>query len=61
MDIANELTEVRKKQQEAVTQLNQARQQFQQDEQARLQEILRLDGEIRLLQRLSDNGDKPKG
>lgn len=60
MDITKELTESKKKQAEAVDQLNKLRQQFQQQEQALLQEILRTDGEVRLLQRLSDNGNKGK-
>jgi len=60
MDIAKELSEAKQKQQERANRLNQLRQEFQQQEQALLQEILRTDGEIRLLQRLSKDGDKPK-
>lgn len=58
MDIETELKNTVAKQKEAIEKLNQLRQQFQQDEQNLLQEILRLDGEVRLLQRLGSNGDK---
>ena len=60
-DLEKELQDVRQKQRETVEKLNQLRQQFQQQEQQLLQEILRLDGEARLLNRLSDNGKKAKG
>ncbi len=60
MDIAKELETTKQKQQKAVIELNQLRQSFQQREQALLQEILRLDGEARLLERLSKDGDKPQ-
>lgn len=58
MDAQKELIETKERQRQAVEQLNNLRQQFQQQEQALLQEILRTDGEIRLLQRLSKDGDK---
>jgi len=59
MDAQKELAEAKKKQVDTVDQLNNLRQNFQQQEQALLQEILRLDGEARLLQRMSKDGDKP--
>jgi len=58
MEIQKELKETVAKQKEAVEKLNQLRRQFQQQEQQLLQEVLRLDGEIRVLNRL--NGDKPE-
>ena len=60
MDIEQELESTVAKQKEAVERLNNLRQQCQQEEQTLLQEILRLDGEARLLKRLSDNGKKGK-
>ena len=47
------LEEARQKQVEVVNRINEAKQQ----EQQLLQEALRLEGEIRLLSRLADNGD----
>jgi len=58
MDVTKELAEAKKRQQANAEKLNELRQQFQQQEQALLQEILRTDGEIRLLNKL--NGDKGK-
>jgi len=60
MDITKELQEVKTRQKETVERLNQLRQQFQQQEQQLLQEALRLDGEVRLLTRMGENGDKPQ-
>lgn len=60
MDIATEITETKKKQAETVEQLKKLRQQFQQQEQQLIQEIIRLDGEIRGFSRLSKDGDKGK-
>jgi len=55
MDITKELTEAKQRRQETVNQINQLKQQ----EQALLQEALRIDGEVRTLERLSKD-DKPK-
>jgi len=60
MDAQKELAKAKKKQVETVGQLNKLRQQFEQQEQQLLQEILRLDGEARMLNRLSDNGKQSK-
>lgn len=57
MDITKELKEAVERRGEAIQRLNQAKAQ----EQEVLQEILRIDGEVRLLQRLSKDGDKPEG
>ena len=56
MDITKELKEAKQRREEVVAQINQAKQQ----EQALLQEALRLDGEVRMLERLSKDGDKGK-
>jgi len=61
MDIQKELEGTVEKQKEAVEKLNQLRQEFQQQEQQLLQEILRLDGEARGFNRLINNGNKDKG
>ena len=57
MDIVKELQEAKQRRQQALAQINELKQQ----EQIILQEALRLDGEIRMLERLSRNGDKPNG
>lgn len=54
MDIKSELKEAGEKRAQLLQQLNQLKQQ----EQEVIQELLRIDGEVRLLQRLSKNGDK---
>ena len=56
MELKEELESTRKRQQDIVKQINQLEEQKQQ----LLQEVLRLDGEIRLLARLSKDGDKGK-
>jgi hypothetical protein len=56
MDITQELKEAVERRAKAVERLNQIKA----DEQETLQEILRLDGEVRGFTRLSKNGDKPK-
>ena len=56
MDITKELKEAVEHRAEVVEQLNQIKS----EEQQILQELLRLDGEVRLLERLSKDGDKPK-
>lgn len=56
MDITKELKEAIERRAAAVEQLNQLKAQ----EQETLQELLRMDGEVRLLSRLSKDGDKPK-
>jgi hypothetical protein len=61
LDIVKERELIKDKQQKAVSQLNQLRQQFQQQEQNLLQEILRLDGEARLLNRLDGNSEAARG
>jgi len=53
MDIAKELQEAKQKQVETVKRINDLERQRQQ----LIQEALRLEGEIRLLSRLSENGD----
>ena len=53
MDITKELKETVERRAEAVERLNRIKAQ----EQETLQELLRIDGEVRLLQRLSKNGD----
>jgi len=57
MDISKELTEAKRKRQEIVNQINESDRQKQQ----LIQEALRLDGEVRTLERLSKDGDKPQG
>ena len=57
MDITKELKETVERRAEALERLNQLKAQ----EQEVLQEILRIDGEVRLLQRLSKDGNKPEG
>jgi len=57
MDITKELKEAVERRAEAVERLNQIKAQ----EQETLQELLRIDGEVRLLQRLSKDGGKPQG
>lgn len=54
MDLTKELTEAKRKREQVVAQINQLKQQ----EQALLQEALRIDGEVRLLERLSKDGDR---
>ena len=56
MDITKELAQAQERRAETVNRLNALRAQ----QQEVLQEVLRIDGEVRLLQRLSQNGDKPK-
>ena len=56
MDIKQELEATRKRQQDIVEQINQLKEK----EQQLLQEALRLDGEVRLLARISKDGDKGK-
>ena len=56
MDIIKELAEAKNKRQEIVNQINQLKQQ----ERTLLQEALRIDGGVRLLERISKDGDKPK-
>ncbi len=63
MDIAKEREELKKRQQGIVEQINQVASQMQNLEARRqelLQEALRLNGEVRLLERLSKDGNKPK-
>lgn len=55
MDVTKELKEAKERRVQIVNQINQLKQQ----EQALLQEALRLDGEVRMLERLSKDGDKP--
>jgi len=57
MDITKELNEAKQRREEVVAQINRLEQQ----KQALLQEALRTDGEVRMLERLSKDGDKPKG
>jgi len=56
MDLVKELAEARQNKQEIINQIRELDQQRQQ----LLQEGLRLEGEVRTLERLSRNGDKPK-
>jgi len=56
MDILKELKEAKQHREQVVAQINELAQQ----RQALLQEALRLDGEVRTLERLSKDGDKPK-
>lgn len=56
MNLVDELAEAKQRRIEIVAQINHLKQQ----EQVLLQEALRLDGEVRMLERLSKNGDKPK-
>lgn len=55
MDISLELKAAAERRIEAVNKLNEIKQQ----EQDCLQELLRIDGEVRLLQRLGKNNTKP--
>ena len=55
MDISQELKAATERRAETVNRLNELKRQ----EQDILQELLRIDGEVRLLQRLSKNGTKP--
>jgi len=55
MDIEKELAEVKRKRKDAVERINQ----LDQDKQALLQEALKLDGEVRVLERLA--GEEKKG
>lgn len=64
MDIATELKAAKERQQGLVAQFNNVKQQqaeLQQTEQQLLQELLKLEGEIRLLHRLSKDGGTPDG
>jgi len=56
MDLVKELAEARQNKQEIINQIRELDQQ----RQPLLQEALRLEGEVRTLERLSRNGDKPK-
>jgi len=56
MDITKELKEAQQRRGQTVERLNQIKS----EEQQILQELLRLDGEVRLLERLSKDGAKPK-
>jgi len=55
MDIIKELAETKQRRAQAVESLNQLKA----EEQQVLQEILRLDGEVRMAERLSKSGDNP--
>jgi len=57
MDITKELAETKHRREEIVAQINEMGQQ----RRNLIQEALRLDGEVRMLERLSKDGDKPKG
>jgi len=57
MDITKELAEAKERRVQIVNQINQLKQQ----EQALLQEALRIDGEVRMLERFSKDGEKPQG
>ena len=54
MDITKELQDAKARREEIVKQINQLKQQ----EQNLLQEALRVDGEVRMLERLSKDGDQ---
>ena len=56
MDITKELEATKQRRGQTVERLNQVKS----EEQQILQELLRIDGEVRLLERLSKDGDKPK-
>lgn len=56
MDITKELAEAKERRVQIVNQINQLKQQ----EQALLQEALRIDGEVRMLERFSKDGEKPQ-
>ena len=56
MDIAEEIKVVKAKQQEIAERFNA----IQQEQQSLLKESIRLEGELRLLQRLGDNGTEEK-
>lgn len=56
MDLVKELAEARQNKQEIINQIRELDKQ----RQPLLQEALRLEGEVRTLERLSRNGDKPK-
>lgn len=55
MDIAKELEEAKRKREETINKINQVVQEHQQ----LLQELLRLDGETRALERVSKNDGQP--
>ena len=62
MDTSQELKVAIEKRQDVVNQINaleQQKQRLEDQKQQLLQEALRMDGEVRLLQRLSKNGTKP--
>lgn len=56
MDMTKELKEAVERRAQVLQQFNKLKAQ----EQDTLQELLRLDGEVRLLERLSKDGEKPK-
>ncbi|MGA2669949.1 MAG: hypothetical protein ABSF21_00810 [Dehalococcoidia bacterium] len=63
MDIQKELDDAKQRRQETVNQINglaEQKQQLENQRQSLLAEALRLDGEVRFLERLSKDGDKPK-
>lgn len=63
MDITEQLEEAKTKRQELVNQFNARGQQLNaitEERNAILQDILRFDGEVRVLERLSKNGTKPE-
>ena len=62
MDIATALDEAKTNRQQLMAQINELQEnqrQLEQRKQTLIQEALRLDGEVRALARLSENGDKP--
>ena len=54
MDIAQQLEETKQRQRELVNRFNQIKQ----EEQEAIQELLRMDGEVRILHRLDGNSKK---